>query len=508
MGVGMKQIGDKLYKFILGMFAVELGLVLLICIPDTQNNLPADKMILLPVFWTAAVTGIFLGGMRIQGFLEKYHRYLFPAFLAVYGLGLFALCMIDRTEPRGDWGSVVQGAEYMAGLGDTMNWDYYAKYKNNIIPMLVLAQELKLGKLLGLSDPRLAGVFTNVVQVIVTLMCTFYICRKAHNDSYVTGWLGMGMLAAALPVVGHTRVLYTDSLSLCFGVLGFVIWLKADEGEHKGVSYWLKLAGAGFVWGIGCALKLTVIICVIAVILFVLLFRCDRNVWKNLVIVALVTAIIGVTGAWTDAWPDPELVESIGTPRFSYWIAIGMKGGGEWVDCEDYMNEMMSLYGIDAREEYTRQFIRDNLYEFWNPSHIIAKAKVNFANGSLGSSDFMISEKAGNDFVWEWVSQYGSNFWRYNMICTSYFYFVLLMLICSCIRECRRKGPVDPCVFVPVVTSLGMMVYLMIFEANNRQLYNQFMWFVCGAVNGLVLTGSFIRKGFRLLRRTYGKGDK
>ena len=489
----MGQISEKLYKFVLLFFAVELGLVLLICISDTQNNLPTGKMILLPLLWMVIVTCIFLAGIKMGGILERYHKVLLPFFLILYGFGLFALCVIDHTKPRGDWGSVVQGAEYMAGLTDTMNWDYYAKYKNNIIPMLVLAQELKLGKLLGLSNPHWVGMLTNVIQVIVTLMCTFNICRKAHNGSYTAGWLGMGMLAIWLPIVGHTRVLYTDSLSLCFGVLGFVIWLKADESEHKGAVYWLELFGAGLVWGIGCALKLTIIICVIAMVLFVILFRWDKNLWKNLIPFVLTAAIIGGTGAWTDAWPDPELVDSIGTPRFSYWIAIGMKGGGEWVDCEDYMNEMMSLYGIEAREEFSRQYIKENAYEFLNPSHIIAKAKTKFANGSLGSSDFMISEKVGDDFVWEWVSQYGSYFWRYNLICTSYFYFVLLMLIFSCIREFRSKKPVNSCVFVPLITAYGMMIYLMIFEANNRQLYNEFMWFVCGATNGLVLIGSSLR---------------
>ena len=491
----MKRAGSKLYKFILFMFAVELGLVLFVCIPDTQNNLPAGKMILLPLLWTVVATGIYLAGSKAQGFLEKYHKILFPAFLLIYGVVLFALCAMDRTKPRGDWGSVVQGAEYMAGLTDTMNWDYYAKYKNNIIPMLVLAQELKLGKFLGLSNPHWVGMFTNVLQVIVTLICVFFVCKKAHKDSCVSGWLGMGLLAIALPTVGHTRVLYTDSLSLCFGILGFVIWLKADEREHKGAAYWSRLVGAGLVWGIGCALKLTVIICVIAVLVYLVLFRLGRDLWKNLVPVVLTVGIIGLTGAWTDAWPDPELVDSIGTPRFSYWIAIGMKGGGEWVDCLDYMDEMMSLYGIEAREEFTRQFIRENAYEFLNPSHIISKAKVNFANGSLGSSDFMISEKAGNDFVWEWVSQYGSYFWRYNMICTSYFYFTLFMLIFSCVRECVRKEPAGPCTFVPLVTCLGMMVYLMIFEANNRQLYNEFMWFICGAVNGIAWLGGLADRG-------------
>lgn len=492
----MRQIEEKLYKFIMVLFAAEIGLILLICIPDTQNNLPAGKMILLPLGWTAAMSGILLAGAAARGFLEKYHRFLFPAFLLLYGIGLFALCVIDRTEPMGDWGSVMQGAEYMAGLTDTMNWEYFAKCKNNTIPMLVIAQELKLGKLLGLSDPHRAGMLMNVVQVIITLMCTFYVCRKAHHDDYVTGWLGMGLLAMTLPVVGHSRVLYTDSLSLCFGILGFVIWLKADQGEHRGVFYWLKLMGAGLVWGMGCALKPTVVICVIAVILFVLLFRRDRNTWKNFVMAALVAGIIGATGSWVDAWSDPELVEAIGQPRFSYWIAVGLKGGGDWMSGVDYVDEMMSLYGLEAREEYTRQFIRENIYEFWNPSHLTAKVKTNFAGGSLGSSDFMSGEKTGNDFVWEWVSQGGAWFWRYNMICTSYFYFVLLMLIVSCVGECRRKEPIHSCVFVPMVTSLGMMIYLMIFEANNRQLYNEFMWFVSGAANGLVMIATALRRRF------------
>ena len=424
----MKQIGEKLYKLIAGMFAVELGLVLLICIPDTQNNLPAEKMILLPLLWMAAVSCIFLGGVRIKGFLEKYHRFLFPAFLVVYGAGLFALCVIDRTEPVGDWGNVVYGAEYMAGLRDTMNWEYFAKWQNNTIPMLVIAQELKLGRLLGLSDPHWAGMFLNVIQVIITMMCTFFVCRKAHKGSYAAGWLGMGMLAVTLPAVGQSRVLYTDSLSLCFGILGFVIWLKADEGEHKGALYWLKLSGAGIVWGIGCVLKLTVVICVIAVMLFVILFRRNRDIWKNLIMAALVAGMIGTAGTWADAWSDPELVESVGQTTVGYWIAVGLKGSGDWVSGEEYVNEMISLYGMEARKEYTRQFIRENAFEFVNLSHIAAKAKNNFASGLLGSSDFMYSEKAGSDFVWDWVSAYGAYFWRYCMICTSYFYFVLLML--------------------------------------------------------------------------------
>ncbi|MCM1213804.1 MAG: glycosyltransferase family 39 protein [Lachnospiraceae bacterium] len=489
---------DKLYKFILALFAVESGAILLICIPDTQNNLPAGKMIVLPLFWTVAVTCVFLGGIRISGFLEKNHRFLFPAFLVAYGVGLFALCAMDGTEPVGDWGSVVQGAEYMAGLNDTMNWAYFAKCKNNIIPMLVIAQELKLGKLLGLSNPYWAGMFLNVVQVIITMICTFYVCRKAHSGSYAAGWLGMGMMAATLPVVGQSRVLYTDSLSLCFGILGFVIWLKADGGEHKGALYWLKLTGAGLVWGIGCALKPTIVICVIAVLLFVILFRRDRHIWKNFVMAALVAGVIGITGSWVDGWSDPELVESIGQPTFSYWIAVGLKGSGDWVSGEEYVNGMMSLYGMEAREEYTRQYIRENMREFVNLSHITAKAKNNFASGLLGSSDFMLSEKAENDLVWDWVSPYGDRYWRYSMICTSYFYFILLMLVFSCVRECVRKTPADPCVFVPMLTCLGTMIYLMISESNNRQLYNEIMWFLCGAVNGLVFISSLIRKRLKL----------
>ena len=492
----MKQIGERLYKFVVGIFAAALAAVLVICIPDTQNNLPAGKMLFLPLLWSLAMTCLFLGGIRIRGVLEKYHRFLFPGFLIIYGICLFALCVTDRTEPRGDWGSVVQGAEYMAGLSDSMNWEYFAKCKNNMIPMLVIAQELKLGRLLGLSNPYWAGMFLNVIQVIATLICTFYVCRKAGRDSYAAGWLGMGMLAAALPVVGHSRALYTDSLSLCFGILGFAIWLKADEEERKSGVRLLELAGAGLVWGAGCALKPTVVICVIAVILYVLLFREVRNILENFIPVVLVAGILIAAGAWTDSLLDPELVESIGQPRFSYWIAIGLKGGGEWMSGEDYVNEMMSLYGMEAREDFTRQYIKENAYEFVNPSHIAAKIKTNFASGSLGSSDFMLSETSGGDFVWEWVSPHGMYFWRYNMICTSYFYFILLMLLLGCIGECRRKEPVDPCVFVPVITCLGMMLYLMIFEANNRQLYNEFMWFVCGAVNGLVLTGSLVRKKY------------
>lgn len=68
-------------------------------------------------------------------------------------------------------------------------------------------------------------------------------------------------------------------------------------------------------------------------------------------------------------------------------------------------------------------------------------------------------------------------------------------MIFSCVQILKNKKEIHPGIFVPMITMLGIMIYLMIFEANNRQLYNHMPWLVCVGVNGLVFAvETFIHK--------------
>ena len=74
------------------------------------------------------------------------------------------------------------------------------------------------------------------------------------------------------------------------------------------------------------------------------------------------------------------------------------------------------------------------------------------------------------------------------MAATSYFYSLLILYvfgILSAIWRLIKKDTCSPLQIVSIFSVIGLMIYVCIFEANNRQLYNHMPWFVLGAVGGL-----------------------
>ena len=74
------------------------------------------------------------------------------------------------------------------------------------------------------------------------------------------------------------------------------------------------------------------------------------------------------------------------------------------------------------------------------------------------------------------------------MAATSYFYSLLFLLfaaVISVVCQIKKSRLNNPLYIVTIFTLFGIMVYVMVFEANNRQLYNHVPWFAIGAVIGV-----------------------
>ena len=88
----------------------------------------------------------------------------------------------------------------------------------------------------------------------------------------------------------------------------------------------------------------------------------------------------------------------------------------------------------------------------------------------------------------------GDMYWRYSMLTTAYMYTFYGLVIIGMILVLVKKKEKDAIFGVPLIAIFGIMFYLMLFEANNRQLYNHLSWFVLAASTGLVEVWNTIRK--------------
>jgi hypothetical protein len=168
----------------------------------------------------------------------------------------------------------------------------------------------------------------------------------------------------------------------------------------------------------------------------------------------------------------------------SYFLGIGLKGNGGYVDNQEYSATLNTIYGLEAKKEWSDQYIRENLREFLNKDHIIQKLRYNFASGGMGCAIF-VQNLNENHWLYRTMHHEGDWFWRYNMITTPYMYAFYGLILIGMVLALVNRTEKDATFAVSLIAIFGIMLYLMLFEANNRQLYNHLPWFVLAAACGL-----------------------
>lgn len=470
-----------LWTAFLAIFSVNILAVIIFCVLQTQNNLPVSKMVLMPLIFIAAWLMLYLILHKMQNFVEKITPVALPVFLVSYGIVLYVLAITGRGDPVHDQEAVYQGALYFAGLSEEIPWEYFARCDNNTMPALILGGVFRIGSLGGILDPYYFAVFTNVLQVLISMYCLYRLSEA--RSGVVSGWIAVLMMAGCVPIVGHTLTMYTDSMSFCFGILALYIWqfAKAEKTQKRS---WFTYIVIGFLLGIAGLIKMTALIAGVALLGYSVLCADKQKVIRSIAIIAVSLVVVMAGKSMTKMLPCEDMRDSYGLPSISYFLGIGLKGNGGYVDNQEYSAMLNTIYGLEAKKEWSDQYIRENLGEFLNKDHVIQKLRYNFASGGMGCAIF-VQNLNENHWLYRMMHHEGDLYWRYNMITTSYMYtFYGLIFIGMVMTFVRRKNQ-DVTFSVSLIAIFGIMLYLMLFEANNRQLYNHLPWFVLAATCGL-----------------------
>lgn len=499
-----EKICNALWKLFLFGYSLSLAAVIVLCVLESQDNLPAVRMAIYPLVGLLIVSVITLIGVKMEHFLDKYEKYLLPLFFILYTIATVRFTVHSRGIPVHDQKSLIAGAEYMAGLTEEMNWTYFGRWNHNIMPMVFLSFVFRAAKLLQIQDGYYLALALNIVQVLCVLYCVYKLGRRYSKHGSVSAWLGMGMMAVFIPIWGHTQSLYTDAFSFGFGIIAFYIWLCNYEKRKSGTKYWLINIAAGVIWGIGFEIKATVAIYLIAVILYLVLFEQWRVVLRNVMsLLAPVVLIATICSSYIQTLPSKDYADTWGVPPIGYFIGVGLEGNGGFDAYSEYFLGVTGEFGMEAKKDFSNAFILEHLDRFAVPDHMIAKLRHNFATGVMRADDFM-SAAENNGFLYNCVSYGGAYRETYRTYVTAYWYMLLEWIVIACVlrgvMKWKKREKEDPAVFVPIMAVCGICVYVMIFEANNRQLYNHIPVIFCAANMGIWWTQSLIRRGYHKLR--------
>lgn len=191
-----------------------------------------------------------------------------------------------------------------------------------------------------------------------------------------------------------------------------------------------------------------------------------------------------LTGLWAESYEIWQSAKDTCEPVID-WIALGLKGNGSYLDNLDYIHVASVLPSKAEKVRYTKAYIWENRNQFFDVTHLIQKCRFNFASGHLGTKDYTYYSMKPGNVIWELFSPWGKHYWRISQITFCYLFAVYTVYFLGALRtavEALRRKEIPVMKMVADVSLLGIIVFLMIWEANNRQLYNQMPVILLGGV--------------------------
>lgn len=461
------------------VFSASMLIILGAALSKPLNNLIPWKMAVYTLVWTAFFSVLFV----LSFFVEKrfphrecLFRRLLPVWLAIMGIGLFFVSLCLRSGPISDYAEVYNAAYHYANGMEVENWEYFARWNNNVGYMLVLAALFKLGSFFGGQEASYYFVLAvNVILVLLMLWCVVYLAGKASvKHSFSCSLTALCIGTCWLPFWANTSIFYSDQLSLgaaVFGLTFLVMGYEKNQGEMKAPL--LYAVAAGFMFGIGALLKATSATLLIALVIGCVLFLKGREYRRALAVCILTMAVLfGGFWTYTSKMPYQKDVEVLKAP-VEYWIALGLKGSGTYGDSEDFAIRCLTADNYEERKEIAREQIRENIDNLWDIDHILAKLRQNFGIGDLGAAGYLIWPENEN-LLWNWASQEGAYYWKYACLTTAFFFAWILVSALGGLRMVFRKnyGKKDFLMFITALAFWGLALFLMLWEAQDKQMYN------------------------------------
>lgn len=487
----MKNIVKRIFY---GGFSIYLIVILAIVLRHPQNNLLPDRIFLYTLVWIGILCVIkylfstvekklYQKGLNV----DKISRTGFVFYVLFYGVALFFVSLLLRSHPITDYESVYNTAYNLATRQPVEDWSYFSMWTNNLGPLSILTFLMKTAVFCGFKDPYYFVLTLNVFHVVAVMVSLYYLAGKIISSNPLQKcsiqWFTVACFTLWTPVWASTNAFYSDQLSFGGGIIAIALLSYGCSTQR--FQKWIYIILAGFIWGICTCAKATAAIGVVALLIVTILSKQYKMRWKELSLLA-VTFILSIAflALYAKTYPSVEDEHRLKMPT-EYWFAMGLKGDGTYAENLQLVEGCYYAQNVDERQAFCRNTIRENWTNLFDRDHIVKKVSVIFGTGELSPTSHIYPYI--ETVLWHWVYWEGDYFWKYSCLSTAFFFAVLCMLLAGTLREVFKPHGEESAdvVFLIYLTLFGIFLFIMLWEAQNKQLYNHIPWMTMGMVIGL-----------------------
>ncbi|HWS29795.1 MAG TPA: glycosyltransferase family 39 protein [Clostridia bacterium] len=476
-----------LYYLFCFAFTVIVGSVIF---ANSANDFSAAILLALIVLNLALLFFAFHMLKKHATFVERYYKCIIASGLVF----LFVVNVISgyalRYEPVFDLGAIFTGASEWVSTGnfmDHMNWtcdpSYFYYFPNNLGGMTLLFFGFKFASWFSIADYYAVAMVMNALLGAATVLLTVLICKRL---------LGMTQSVMALvcvlmspPFYFLAPVFYTDALSMVFPVLTIFLYLKYTDCEACRIKVlWATLIGA--CCAVGMLVKITVVIALIAVLIYHI---CTKGVTSALPVVAvsgvvIAAVLIAFNAYFYSAHLDKSTAEKLNVP-YIHWIMMSLEGEGKY-NPQDYEftfsfddpEEKKTAISSLILQRIKSRGLRGMLDLFY------AKGITIFGDGTYAQSDFLDDNPVNETALHRFVLYDGEFYPEYKHLCSGIYFTLQLLMLVSAYGALRKKEAPSGKT-LPLLSMLGIMLFLMFWEVSGRYLTNFIPMIIISAVSGL-----------------------
>lgn len=406
----------------------------------------------------------------------KENRLLFPIGLTVWGLLLVYFSLTMRVELSWDYGNVMRAAYQWAREGSVADLSYFARYPNNQAILILLYGAARLMLLIfpraGVEQLQVVGCLISACSIFVSGLLVGRAGERLHEGS---GRLALLLYMSSVPLWLYSAICYTDTLGLPILALYLYCLLIMKE---KGFS-WKLTALNGFLAGLACQIKVTILIVFLASLIFFVWEFLRKKCVKQALLFLLLSAAVFVGTASPLGWAaakwvgvTPELSNAHEFPAV-HWVMMSMYTGSDNYNAGGYQaNDVIETAKYKTRAEKSASAGERLKERITRPESSLAKhillrkVQRTWGEGMLAADDYLGRKPLRQGF---WQEVFTSSGKYHKAFYTVAQLWWILMLSGVLLSMVKGRGS-DSGAFLLHIGLFGIFLFFLFWECNSRYL--------------------------------------
>lgn len=367
---------------------------------------------------------------------------------------------------------------------------YFKRYSNNNFCLLITISLFKLFKFINI-DYSLGLTIFNTIMIDLAILFCYLIFRKIKDKRCATEILAFNVLNPLNYLMIHWT--YTCTYSIAFMVLIVYLAILLNYSKTKVFSKVIYAILFGLCLTLGYLLRPTIVIPVVAIIIYFFIFIIQKKIKIKefilpMVLIVLIASLsfVGINNKIKEYIPD-----SSNTFPITHWIMMGLHGKGTVNSADNRFTERYNTK--EEKRDANIKEIRKTLAEYKFSglvSHLLVKLPVTWDNGS---ADYYlrIYQDQNQNSMYQYLIDGKNDF--ILIYCQSFRIMTIILVILSFINQLKKEK--FDFLFFNTLLIFGAVIFYLIWEAKSAYSIPFLPFLFIIALDGIeVLDCSCIRK--------------